>query len=287
MVGFLITVAVSCRSKKNTVNQASYPFETNNLIPWSIVAFDSVERNPEQRVKMVKDLGFNQYAFGGRTKHIETLAQEIAIARKENIKISAVWLYLNHQKDTVGKLKPESEKIFQTLKQTGLKTQIWVGFHPEFFNGLSQTEAVKKGREMVGYLCERAQEIDCNIALYNHGGWQGEPENQLEIIKSLPQYNIGIIYNFHHGHTQLERYPQIIDEILPYLWCVNLNGMKEEGPKIMTIGQGANEKEMIQLLLDKGYKGPWGILGHVKGGDAEFILEENLNGLQTLFPNKI
>ncbi|MCD6543561.1 MAG: hypothetical protein J7K34_03540, partial [Flavobacteriaceae bacterium] len=77
-----------------------------------------------------------------------------------------------------------------------------------------------------------------------------------------------------------------IKKMKPYLWCVNLNGIKKDGPKIITIGEGDMEKEMIQQVLDMGYKGPFGILGHVKGGDAKVILKDNLDGLQTLFPNK-
>ena len=72
----------------------------------------------------------------------------------------------------------------------------------------------------------------------------------------------------------------------PNLWCVNLNGMRKEGQKIITIGQGKLEKEMIQQLLDLNFNGPFGILGHVKSGDPELILEENAKGLSTLFSNK-
>ena len=281
----LIFTQFSCNSKKKTNVKKSYSFELDNLIPWSIVAFDVKERTPLERVEMVKKLGFSQYAFGGREQHIATLEEEISIAKKEHIKISAVWLYINHSKDAPGELKPMSEQVFQALENTDLETQIWVGFSPDYYKGLSNEQSLETTKEMISFLCERAKKVNCKIALYNHGGWPGEPENQLQIIKALPQYEIGMIYNFHHGHEQLERYPQIIEEISPYLWCVSLNGMKKEGPKIISIGKGNLEKEMIQLLLDKGYQGPWGILGHVKGGDPEVILKENLKGLQTLFPN--
>ena len=49
-----------------------------------------------------------------------------------------------------------------------------------------------------------------------------------------------------------------------YLSCVNINGMKKEGPEIIPVGQGDSEKYMIDLLLQSGYNGPWGILGHVE-----------------------
>jgi sugar phosphate isomerase/epimerase len=258
------------------------PFRTENLIPWSIVAFDKLERTPSERVSMIKNLGFSQYAFGGRKKHVETMVDELNIARVEGIKISAVWLYINN-KDSLLNLKRTNEMVFESLKATGLSTQIWVGIDAEFFEGLTQSQSLKKAQDMISYLSKKAQKVNCKIALYNHGGWFGDPKNQLEIIKRLPQYNIGIIYNFHHAHEQLENYRSIIDQIHPFLWCVNLNGMKKEGPKIMTIGQGTLEKKMIEFLLKKGYTGLFGILGHVKDEDVAFTLQENLVGLQSLF----
>ena len=93
---------------------------------------------------------------------------------------------------------------------------------------------------------------------------------------------MGLIYNFHHAHEQLEAYPQIVADMLPYLWGVNLNGMRKEGPKILPVGKGNLEQDMISLLLAKGYKGPFGILGHVEDADVELILRENLSGLSEL-----
>ena len=257
------------------------PFRTENLIPWSIVAFDKLERTPSERVAMIKNLGFSQYAFGGRKKHVETMVDELNIAKSEGIKISAVWLYINN-KDTLTALKRANEMVFESLKVTELSTQIWVGMDAEFFEGLSESQSLKKAQDMISYLSEKAQKVNCKIALYNHGGWFGDPKNQLEIMKRLPQYDFGIIYNFHHSHEQLDTYRSIIKQIIPFLWCVNLNGMKKEGPKIITIGQGNLEKRMIKMLLEKGYKGPFGILGHVNGEDVEFTLQKNLTGLQSL-----
>jgi hypothetical protein len=140
-----------------------------------------------------------------------------------------------------------------------------------------------KAKEMILYLSKKAQKVNCKLALYNHGGWFGDPKNQLEIMKCLPQYDIGIVYNFHHAHEQLDKYRSIINQIQPFLWCVNLNGMKKRGAKIMTIGEGNLEKRMIEILLKNGYTGPFGILGHVKDEDVAFTLHKNLIGLQSLF----
>lgn len=275
----------SCVSKKIRSTASENPFRIENLIPWSIVGFDVLERTPEQRITMLQELGYKQYAYGNRPKHIPTMKHEWELAKEKGVKINAVWLYINLKKDKVGKLKPESEVVFENLKSVGLETQIWVGMDPSYFNDLTDEESLKQATEMIDYLSERAKNVNCRIALYNHGGWFGKPEHQIKIIESLPNDNLGIVYNFHHAHDDLDNYTKNITIILPYLWCVNLNGMKKEGPKIISIGKGDLEKNMIQSLLKTGYKGPFGILGHVKGGDPEIILKENLTGLQELFSN--
>ena len=58
--------------------------------------------------------------------------------------------------------------------------------------------------------------------------------------------------------------------------------MKKGGPKIIPIGEGNLEEEMINCILKLGYKGPFGILGHVKDDDVALTLKKNLKGLQSL-----
>ncbi len=281
---YFIALITSCANQKSTSSTKEYVFRKENIIPWSIVSFDVKERTPEKRIEMLQELGFNQYAYGNRPKHQATMKHELQLAKEKGIKVKAVWLYINLDKDQVGELKSHSGAIFKVLEELGLHTQIWIGFQPQYFEKLTNKQSLKQTVEMVEYLSNRANNLGCKIALYNHGGWFGDSKNQLKIIKSLPKQDIGIIFNFHHAHENLDTFNEDIKKMMPYLWCVNLNGMKKEGPKIITIGEGNLEKEMIQELLDLGYKGPFGILGHVKGGDAAIILEKNLYGLHILFP---
>ncbi|MFT6754609.1 MAG: hypothetical protein ACJAV9_000076 [Urechidicola sp.] len=50
LLAILLVMIFSCNKVEN-------PFRTENLIPWSIVAFDKLERTPSERVAMVKRLG--------------------------------------------------------------------------------------------------------------------------------------------------------------------------------------------------------------------------------------
>ena len=68
----------------------------------------------------------------------------------------------------------------------------------------------------------------------------------------------------------------------PYLSAVNLNGMQKEGYKILPIGEGNDEIQMIKLLIDEGFSGLWGILGHVENEDVKKVLDKNIEGLNSL-----
>src|SRR5262249_45440442 len=134
-------------------------------------------------------------------------------------------------------------------------------------------------------LAEEAAKIGCSVGLYNHGGWFGEPENQIAIIEQLKLPNVGIVYNLHHGHVHLDRFPELLKKMRPHLYALNLNGMERNGDqlgkKILPLGQGALDLDLLRAVRASGYQGPIGIIGHTQD-DAEARLQDNLDGLQWL-----
>ena len=253
-----------------------------NLYAWCIVPFDSLERTPAERIAMLKRLGITKYAYDWRTEHLNSTAQELELARDNHIEVNALWLWIDDNWDSVGKLNESNERLFEIIEEAHYQGQIWVSFHANYFENLTDEAALAKGVDMIGYLSNRAKALSCKIALYNHGDWFGEPENQVKIIKALPQEELGIIYNFHHAHHQIDAYPQLVSTMMPYLWSVNLNGLRREGPKILTLGEGDFELEFVETLIEAGYTGDFGILGHVEDADVEVVLEANLNGLKSM-----
>ena len=276
-IGFLI----ACNPVKE---QLTIP--KNNLVAWCVVPFDSKQRSPQQRIDMLLELGFTKFAYDWREEHLDSMEEEWAYARKTGIDIFSVWMWFNAKRDSIGKPSPNNERIFQALRNSNLQTQIWISFNENFFEGLEEDAKLRKATEMIEYLALRADSIGCRLGLYNHGDWFGEPSNQVKIIQALPQFDLGIIYNFHHGHQQLQNFDKIVVESLPYLWCVNINGMEVDGPEILPVGQGQWEEKMIKTLFAQGYDGPIGILGHVEEEDVQLVLQRNLDGLYSLFPSE-
>lgn len=262
--------------------QKENQLQLNKVYPWCIVAFDSLKRSPNERIAMLMDLGFNKYAYDWRDEHLTEMQHEINLARDNDIEIISVWLWLNAKRDSLNVLSPANERIFEILKESKLETRIWLSFSNNFFEDLTQEESMSKAIEMIEFVNSKAEETGCQIALYNHKGWFGDTANQVKIIGALPHIDLSIVYNFHHGHEDLENFPEVVKNIKPYLSAVNLNGMRKDGPEILQIGVGDYESEMIRVLIEEGFNGPWGILGHVEDEDVRKILKGNMKGLNSL-----
>ena len=252
-------------------------FARDNLVAWCIVPFDAKRRGPAERVEMLKRLGFKHYAYDWRAEHLPTFDAELDLLQKNGIQLDAVWF--------PGGLGADSQTILGLLEKHKLKTQLWVSMGDPAPQAKEQSVKAAAGAKAIRPIAEAAARIGCRVALYNHGGWFGEPENQLAILRELQLPNVGIVYNLHHGHSHLERFPALLRQMLPHLYALNLNGMvpdgDKKGKKILVLGQGDLDLQLLRTIRDSGYRGPIGILGHTMD-DAEQRLQDNLEGLDWL-----
>jgi len=271
----LIIASYSC-------SKVDKPITIDNISPWCVVSFDSLERKPLDRITMLKSMGFSKYGYNWREKHLPEMRDEFALAEKNDMQIVSVFLWLNAKRDSIGKLSPLNEKLLQNLKEIKNKPDLWLSFSHNYFENLSQEESLALAIEYIKFVKNKADQVGCKIALYNHHGWFGNTDNQIEIIKKLPEDSLKMVYNFHHAHDYLDNYTEVLKKIKPYLTYVNLNGMRKNGPKILTLGEGDYEFEMIQTLINEGYNGPWGVLGHIETEDVQKVLERNMKGLEVL-----
>ncbi len=260
-------------------------FARDNLIAWCIVPFDAKQRGPEKRAAMLQRLGFKHFAYDWRAEHIPSFDAEVEALKRHGIALDAFWV-------APGELNRESRIILDLLRRHAIKAQLWVllDLGGDRASGAEQERRISVAAEKLRPLAVEAEKIGCTLALYNHGGWFGEPENQIAIIKRLETAgvkNVGMVYNLHHGHEHIDRFPALLQSMKPYLRALNLNGMDRGGDrvgrKILPLGQGEHDLELLRIIRDSGYRGPIGILGHTQD-DAEARLRDNLDGLDWLLP---
>ncbi|HOD49999.1 MAG TPA: hypothetical protein PLM14_03835 [Candidatus Hydrogenedentes bacterium] len=244
-------------------------FAKDNLVAWCVVPFDAKQRGPEERAEMLERLGFTKLAYDWREQHVPGFEAEIRALNEHHIAFFAFWGL--------------HEDMFRLFEKYGIHPQVWLTA-PDPGEG-SQEEKVRAAGGMLLDAAKRTQALGCKLGLYNHGGWGGEPDNLAAVCnwlrKETGSEHIGIVYNLHHGHGHIDDFAACLDAMKPYLLCLNLNGMNTGGePKILPIGQGGHDTKLVRIILDSGYAGPIGILGHRPEIDAEVSLRENLGGLE-------
>lgn len=274
-------ITLACGSLVRAALPSSGNFSQTNLVAWCIVPFDTKKRSPEERAAMLEQLGIHRLAYDWRAEHIPTFDAEVAALAKRNIELTAWWF--------PAALNAEAKAILDCLQRHRIRTQLWItmGTEPES-NPAQLDQKINGAVATLAPICTEAARLGCTVGLYNHLGWFGEPENQLRILAQLRaagHTNAGIVYNFHHGHAQVDRFPSLLKAMQPHLLALNLNGMTRNGDKlgrkIIPLGTGELELEMIRALQQNGWRGPIGILGHTEE-DAEIKLRKELTGLQRL-----
>jgi sugar phosphate isomerase/epimerase len=256
-------------------------FARSNLVAWCIVPFDAKKRGPEERAAMMQRLGIRLYAYDYRAEHIPTFDAEMEAIKRHGVSLTAWWF--------PGGINDEARLILDVLKRHKIQTQLWItGSGAPAKTPEEQIARVEAEAKRLRPIAEEAAKIGCTVALYNHGGWFGEPENQIQIIERLKRdgiTNVGLVYNQHHGHDHLDRFAELLQAMKPYLLTLNLNGMTRNGDrigkKILPIAQGDLDLALLKIIRESGWRGPIGILNHTDE-DAEARLLDNIEGLEWL-----
>lgn len=272
----LLMVVCSVEHSQAEDQPAEGLLHADNLVAWCIVPFDAAQRSPQQRAAMLEQLGLKKVAYDWRAKHVPEFEDEILQYKQHGLEFFAFWSW--------------HESMEPLIRKHEIHPQIWAMLPKP--QAKDQSERVREAAAAMLPLVKKTAALGCRLGLYNHGGWGGEPENMAAVCAWLREHHdashVGIVYNFHHGHEHIREFESHFKTMLPWLLCVNINGMADPDvvaggrDKILTIGEGQHEKAMLQTVLNSGYSGPIGILDHRADRDTEEVLRENLAGLTTV-----
>lgn len=254
--------------------------QRKNLVAWCLVPFDASKRDPQARAEMLNSLGLRRFAYDWRNEHVASWDDEIEQLRKHQIELTAFWCTSSL---TPGE-EPMNQKILELLKRHEIATQLWIMLPDRSLMEIpDEAERVATAARAIREFALLAAPLGCRIGLYNHGGWIGQPQSLVKVMRELADLdNVGIVYNFHHAHAELDQFPQALKSMKPYLLCINLNGTTLSGPKILPIGQGEFDSRILKWIDDVGFDGSIGILDHRPELDAQESLQENIQGLEKL-----
>lgn len=281
-VGLILFVAFS-PSVRSSPPAGTGLFARSNLVAWCIVPFDAKKRGPEERGAMLEALGLRQLAYDWRNEHVASFDAEVEAMRRHGVAMTAWWFPQT--------LDDTGRRILDVCKRQRIAPQLWVmGGGEKTRHAAEQAARIESEAARLLPIARAAAEIGANVGLYNHGGWFGETGNQLALIERLGREgatNVGIVLNLHHAHDVLEQFALVLEKAQPHLLAVNLNGMARggdrDGRKILPLGQGEYDLEILRVLRESGWRGPIGVLNHTDE-DAEARLRDNLAGLDWLLP---
>ena len=258
-------------------------FARDNLAAWCIVPFDAKQRGPEARAEMLAKLGFKQFVYDYRAEHIPQWDAELIALKKRGIALTGWWF------PTV--LNDEAKQALALFLKHDVHPQLWVmgnGGSIAVKDAADQQARIAAEVARLKPICDAGAAQGCQVGLYNHGNWFGEPDNLVAVVQALQAQgvkNVGIVYNLHHGHGKVEQFDKFLPKLLPHLLCLNLNGMdadgEAKGQKIKPLGSGHLDLAILRQVRASGYRGPLGILNHTNV-DAEGRLQDNLDGLAWL-----
>lgn len=285
----IVGVTIAMVSLEIAVAQHPAPsvFDDDNLAAWCVVPFDAAQRSPEERAAMLAELGIKKLAYDWRDEHVPLFDREWKALLKNEVELFAFWLPFNT--DPVN--EEHVQEVFAFLERNQIRTQLWVlpgwfaGYENliEGFDAMSHEEKVESIAEPLRYVAQRAKELGCTVGLYNHGGWFGEPENQIAIIEHLGFDNVGMVYNFQHGRHHIHRFSKFQPKMQPYLLCINLVGLTHGEPVVVApLGEGDLEFELLETIVANGYNGPISIQNHRFDRDAREALIDERKGLDKI-----
>src|SRR6185369_2139908 len=199
----LLAMCVPGMAQKEPPSRGENVFRRDNLIAWCIVPFDAKRRGPEERAAMLQRLGFKHFAYDYRAEHVPTFDAEIFACKKHGVSLDAWWF--------PGTLNDEAKHILEVCRRNDIRPQLWVsGGGEPTKSPEEQQRRIEQEAARLRPIAEVAAKQGMQVGLYNHGGWFGEPENQIAIIEKLKLPNVGIVYNLHHGHDQVDRLDKIL-----------------------------------------------------------------------------
>ena len=267
--------------------------DAENLAAWCIVPYDTEKRTPTERAELLTTLGLAGLVWDWREEHVAEFPAQVAALVDHRLDLFGMWAPALIGSEH-GSIDPAVRTFVAESKNAGFAPDLWACLdfgEPGPVETLDSADATTRANEAAEHLLplvDLAGENDMRIALYNHLGWYGEPENNVRIIERLSKQgrdNVGIVYQQHHGHHHLDRWEQMLSTAAPHLFAIGLNGMVPGahwgGRKIHPYGHGQDDQRLLEALLAADCDPLVTILCHTMD-DAELRLRDELDGLAVI-----
>jgi len=231
----------------------------------------------DQQASMLKKLGFD----GIEHRETDGIMELLAAFQKQGLKIYADYLKMDiDQKETY---LPEWKQVIPKLKGTGII--LWVHIHSAKYKP-SDEKADEVIVPILQELADFAKPYGVRLAIYHHVAFLAEKvEDSYRLAQKINRENVGSVFNLCHflKTDSEENLDSVITLTLPKLFAVSISGADGGDTKnmnwdrlIQPLGKGTFDAyRVVEMLADKGFKGPVGIQCYNLKGTPEPYLTQS------------
>jgi len=257
----------------------------DTLAAWCVVPYDDRERTPRERADVLAALGIDALAWDWRDEHVEQFGEQLDALAERSLALAAIWAPTAPTHGGDGMVSPALERQVREASGRNLRPQLWAC--AEFgAPGPAPTDGDPRAyATLLEPVARLADEVGMQLALYNHLGWLGEPDNQLRVLEELARRgykNTGIVYMQHHGHAHVDDFPAMWGRVQHRVVALGLNGTRDGAHwgngKVLPYGHGPRDLELARIIEASGWHGLTTVLGHTMD-DIEARLSDDLEGL--------
>ncbi len=223
--------------------------------------WNAKSKDAEYWVNLVYNAGFAGMELNGLDRADELIPE----LKKKGLRAFTVYIKIDLDAEN-----PYDDRLKSYItKWNGEIPYIWMHVHSEKYKP-SDPAGDARCIKIIRDLADFAKPTGLKLAFYPHtDNWVEKVTDGVRLSKEIDRDNVGTVFNLCHflkadDPSKLE---QRLDQAMPYLFLVSINGA-DDGPThemgwdrlIQPLGKGNYDVlKVLQLLKDKGYKGPVGL----------------------------
>lgn len=232
-----------------------------------------------EQATLVRQLGFD----GMECRETSGILKAMAAFEKEGLKI-----YTDDVRVDIDQKEPYLPEWKEAIpKLRGTDIILWVHLHSKKYKS-SDESADEVAVSILQELADFAKPFGVRIAIYPHVGFlAGKTGDSFHLASKADRENVGSVFNLCHflKTDHAENLEKVMALTLPKLFAVSISGADDGDTQNMgwerlipPLGKGSFDVyPVVEMLADKGFKGPIGIQCWNLKGLPETYLKESSN----------
>jgi sugar phosphate isomerase/epimerase len=267
---FVKGAAASCLALAN-IHARAFDGGAAAGLPNSIFAYEFGEISPQQQAGFTREYGFEGTVFD----HAQHMPERLQALDEAHLQLFFLWLTVDISSGQI-KYEPGMEAAIEALKGRG--TVVWVAIQGE------GAGAEERTIQAVNRISDLASRSNLRVALYPHFGFYlARFKDVVRVAERAGRSNVGVTFNLcHELRSGFDpQFSQILDNAMPRLYGVTINGADRQGQDwntlIQPLGRGDYDVgALVRTITRAGYRGPFGIQCYGLKGDPGVYLKQSM-----------